>query len=171
MPFTPLHMGPGMAVKALAGERFSLLAFGVAQVAMDIEPLVQMVRGAPVLHGMTHTYLAAMVIAAAVALVAPAPCRLLLRKWNRELAFVRLPWLASPQPLKRLPVIAGAFTGTLSHVALDSLMHGDIRPLAPWSDANGLYGLIPSSALHLACIASGALGLAAWVAFRWKSSR
>ncbi|MCB1770876.1 MAG: hypothetical protein KDJ31_14465 [Candidatus Competibacteraceae bacterium] len=40
MPFTPLHRGPGLAIKALAGRRFSLLTFGIAQVAMDIEPLI-----------------------------------------------------------------------------------------------------------------------------------
>jgi hypothetical protein len=38
MPFTPLHMGPGLAIKALAGHRFSILTFGIAQVAMDVEP-------------------------------------------------------------------------------------------------------------------------------------
>ncbi len=166
MPFTPFHMGPGLAIKALAGDRFSLLAFGVAQVAMDIEPLVGMIRGAPVLHGATHTYAAALVIAGIVALVTPPLCRPLLRRWNREVSLAHLPWLASP-PLKRVPVIAGAFAGTLSHVALDSLMHHDITPLAPWSNTNSLLDLIPLPALHQACIASGALGLAAWLALRW----
>ena len=46
MPFTPRHLGPGFAIKALAGRHFSLLTFGVAQVTMDIEPLVGLIRGA-----------------------------------------------------------------------------------------------------------------------------
>jgi biotin transporter BioY len=66
MPATPLHMGAGLAIKALAGRHFSVLAFGVAQVAMDIEPLVGIISGADVLHGPTHTYLGAFVIAVVV---------------------------------------------------------------------------------------------------------
>lgn len=48
-------MGPGMALKAMAGRHFSLVSFGVAQVAMDIEPLVHMLRGDRMLHGFTHS--------------------------------------------------------------------------------------------------------------------
>ena len=44
MPFTPFHMGAGLALKAVAGRHFSVLTFGIAQVAMDIEPLVGMLR-------------------------------------------------------------------------------------------------------------------------------
>lgn len=33
MPFMHLHMGTGLAIKALAGRRFSLLTFGIAQIA------------------------------------------------------------------------------------------------------------------------------------------
>jgi hypothetical protein len=44
-----------MALKILAGRRFSLISFGVAQVVMDIEPLIGILRGSGVLHGPTHT--------------------------------------------------------------------------------------------------------------------
>ena len=53
MPFTPLHMGPALLLKAGADRRFSLFAFGCAQVLMDIEPLLGLFRHAPVLHGRT----------------------------------------------------------------------------------------------------------------------
>ncbi|NEX21274.1 hypothetical protein G3480_13275 [Thiorhodococcus mannitoliphagus] len=55
MPFTPLHLWPGLALKALGGRHFSFLAFGIAQVAMDIEPLPGLLTGAERLHGPTHT--------------------------------------------------------------------------------------------------------------------
>jgi hypothetical protein len=45
MPFTPFHMGPGLAVKAVFGRYFSLMVFGFSQVAIDIEPLVRIIRG------------------------------------------------------------------------------------------------------------------------------
>jgi len=171
MPFTPLHLGPGLAIKALAGRRFSVLSFGIAQVAMDIEPLLGLVRGSSVLHGPTHTYLAALVIAMVVAIVSPPICRLVLRRWNQELLFHRLGWLVESESFAPLPVIAGAFVGTISHVLLDSIMHFDISPLAPWSDANVLLGLISIGALHQVCILTGLLGVAGWFFTAWRKQR
>ena len=49
--------------------------------------------------------------------------------------------------------------GVYSHVALDSLMHADIRPFAPFSQANPLYQLVSLSTLHLGCVLAGAGGL------------
>ena len=69
MPVTPFHMGPGVAIKAVAGPYFSLMVFGFSQAAMDIESLVRIIRGDAVLHGLTHTYLGATLIGLASAVV------------------------------------------------------------------------------------------------------
>lgn len=167
MPFTPFHLGPGLAVKAVAGRHFSLLTFGIAQVAMDIEPLIGMIRGSDVLHGVTHTYLAATFIALPVALIAPPICRPILQRWHRELAHYRLPWLAAPAPLSRVAVITGALAGTLSHVALDSFMHADMAPLAPWVQSNGLLHVISTGAVYQGCAVAGLLGLLGWAIAGW----
>lgn len=164
-------MGPGLAVKALAGDRFSILTFGIAQMAMDIEPLVVLLRGSSVLHGPTHTYLAALVIAIVVAVVSPPICRPILRRWNRELLLHRMGCLLEPESFARLPAIAGAFVGTVSHVILDSIMHFDISPLAPWSNANTLLGLIPIEALHQFCILAGLFGVVGWFSVAWRRQR
>ncbi len=55
MPFTPFHLGPGALFKAVGGRHFSFMVFGGTQVLMDIEPLLGLIRGWPVLHGYTHT--------------------------------------------------------------------------------------------------------------------
>ena len=34
MPFTPFHLGPGLAIKALGGHRISLLVFAGTQVRL-----------------------------------------------------------------------------------------------------------------------------------------
>lgn len=96
MPFTPFHMGPGLAVKALGGRHFSVLVFGIAQVAMDIEPGIGMLRGADVLHGWTHSYAGATVIGLLVLLLAPPLCRPILRRWNAELQHHRIGCCAHP---------------------------------------------------------------------------
>jgi membrane-bound metal-dependent hydrolase YbcI (DUF457 family) len=60
-------------------------------------------------------------------------------------------------------VIAGALLGAWSHVLLDSIMHADITPLAPFSDDNALHGAISLRALHLSCVVAGAIGLTWWL--------
>jgi membrane-bound metal-dependent hydrolase YbcI (DUF457 family) len=168
MPFTPLHLGPGLAIKALAGRHFSLLSYALAQVAMDIEPLIGLLRNAEVLHGASHTYAAALVIGAIVALVSGPIRRLLLPLWNRELAFHRPAWFSAPPSLGAIPVLAGAFVGTFSHVLLDSLMHAEMSPLAPWAGGNRLLGVLSHEALHQLCMLSGLLGFTIWVALAWR---
>lgn len=167
MPFTPFHMGPGLAIKAVTGRHFSLLAFGVAQVAMDIEPLVGMLTSANVLHGASHTYLAAVPIAAASGLATPLLCRPALRRWNRELAAYDKAWLIESDDFRWLALATGALTGTLTHVALDSIMHHDIHPLAPFSGSNALLAAVPLGTLHAACVVAGFAGALLWLAARW----
>ncbi len=63
MPFTPLHMGPGLFIKSALQNRFSLMVFGWSQILMDIQPLIVMIKGEGHIHGFTHTYLGASLIA------------------------------------------------------------------------------------------------------------
>jgi membrane-bound metal-dependent hydrolase YbcI (DUF457 family) len=53
----------------------------------------------------------------------------------------------------------GAFAGTWSHVVLDSVMHDDIAPFAPFSDANPLLHLVSLATLHWTCAGAGAVAL------------
>lgn len=162
MPFTPFHMGPAMLAGA-PGRYFSVLAFGLAQVAMDIEPLVGLLSGADVLHGRTHTWIIAPLIGLAVGAVSLPLCRGLLAGWHEVLNMLRLPWLCTPGTLSRAMVMRGALAGTLSHVLLDSIMHGDITPFWPFSSSNPLLDLISIPSLHGLCLTSGLLGILLWV--------
>jgi LexA-binding, inner membrane-associated putative hydrolase len=158
MPFTPFHMGPGLAMKALAGRRFSLVVFGVSQVAMDLEVLVRIVRHDPVLHGFTHTYLGATLVAAVSALAGRPLGQLILNRLRPDPEDRFLTWLRGPPRLSWPVAITSALAGTWSHVALDSLMHADMNPWRPFSDGNGLLGAVSIEALHLGCVASAIAG-------------
>lgn len=159
MPITPLHMGPALALKAVAGHRFSLMVFGFSQVLIDIEPIVRILRGDPFLHGFTHTYLGATLIALlSVALGRPV-CQYLLRYWEPDPSSPFLNWLPAPKTISWSAAVAGAFVGTYSHVLLDSVMHWDMHPFAPLFDDNALLHVISVDALHLVCVMAGLFGL------------
>lgn len=159
MPFTPFHMGPGAAIKAVSGANFSLMVFGFSQVAIDLEPLVRILRGDATLHGLSHTYLGAALIAALSIVLGKPVCERLLRLW---LGFARSGWLGllDPDPkISWLAATTGAFVGTFSHVAIDSIMHADMEPLYPVSSSNGLLGAISLGELHLLCLVLGVVGV------------
>lgn len=171
MPFTPYHMGAALLMKPVLQRHFSVITFGFAQVAMDIEPLLGLLNGWDILHGWTHTFLGALLIAPCVA-VLTAPChRPLLRRFNQEVVSVNLHWLAEPEQPTRLAVLSGAFLGTLSHVLLDSLIHYDIRPLAPFSDANPFLNWVSHDGGYSLCVYLGMVGLAGWLMVRWRHRR
>ena len=54
---------------------------------------------------------------------------------------------------------SGALIGAWSHLLLDSLMHEDIKPFSPFTDANPLLGVISMSNLNALCVVSGLLGV------------
>jgi hypothetical protein len=108
MPLTPFHMGPGVAIKAVAGPYFSLMVFGFSQVAMDIEPLVRIIRGDAVLHGLTHTYVGATLIGLASAVVGRPICQLFLNHWTPDPHSPFMNWLRGSKLISWPAAIAGA---------------------------------------------------------------
>ena len=171
MPFTPLHFGPGLALKSITGRWFSLALFCFVQVLIDVEPGVNMLRGAEPIHDFLHTYAGA-TLAAVVALVAGKPvCQRLLRFWNTRLSPAQARWLSFPTEISWLAAATGSFAGAWSHVLLDSFMHADMRPLAPWRAENPLIFFVHVDTLYLSCAAAGAAGLAIYLWQRWRSLR
>jgi len=151
MPFTPFHFGAGALVHAAAPRRVSFLAFCAANVLIDVEPLACMLRGEVPVHRFAHTYVGAVLVAlvtiglwAGAAKAAPA---------------LRLPDVLGWRRLTAPAVALGALLGSVSHVLLDSVMHTDLRPFAPWSDANPLYGVVGLDALLGGCAVAALVGI------------
>jgi len=67
--------------------------------------------------------------------------------------------------LNKLSSLVGGAVGGLTHPILDGIMHRDIRPFWPFTDANPLLGAIGLGALHALCLACGIAG-AIVLAFR-----
>jgi len=151
-------MGPGLALKAVGGRYFSLMLFGFSQVAIDIEPLVRIIRGDAVLHGFTHTYLGATLVGLMSVLIGRPVCQFLLNFWKLDPNSSFLVWLRGPRVISWTAAAVGTFLGTYSHVFLDSIMHSDMRPFAPLVDATPLLHIISVGSLHLMCVLAGVVG-------------
>ena len=159
MPFTPIHFGPGLLLKALVPMRFSFTAFALANVLVDLEPLYHILRGNFPLHGPVHSLLAATTAGA----IAGAGVSVLPKVANAV--------LEDRDPLPRLPgplraefhtsacLLAGMLGG-FSHSVIDSFVYADFRPLAPFSARNPLLGLIGADTLTTWLLIAGFGGFA-----------
>ena len=166
MPITPFHLDPGLVVKAVAGRHVSLMVFGFSRVAMDLEVIVRVIRNDALLHGFSHTYLGATLIGLVSVVVGRPICQALLDCWTPDPKAVFETWLRGAQRISWPAAVVGAFVGIFSQVFLDSIMHADMEPLAPFSGANALLGVVSLGALHVGCALGGVLGvLLAVIAF------
>jgi hypothetical protein len=82
MPFTPFHMGPALAAKAVLGRHFSIPVYGFTQVAIDSEVLAGYpFRGDLSFHKLMHTFAGATAAAALTLFLRPALARGM-KWWN-----------------------------------------------------------------------------------------
>ena len=148
MPITPFHFGPGLLLKALAPRGISFTAFAAANVAIDVESVVNLLAGRYPVHALLHTFPAALAVGFAAGLGVAGLGRLVRR------------WPAAEVGLR--PALWGGALGGLTHPLLDGVMHPDIRPFLPVSAENPLLGALDLGLLHSLCVAAavvGALGL------------
>ena len=145
MPFTPFHMGLGLAAKAVAPRLVSLQVFGLAQVAMDVQPAVATAMGSSVLHGWTHTLWGAVPVALASVVIWRVIEGRRIWRWTFERLSIDSLWVTS-------------FVAVWSHVLLDALIHRDMgstRALLP-----GLGDVFYShDVVEIACMVAASLGL------------
>jgi membrane-bound metal-dependent hydrolase YbcI (DUF457 family) len=152
MPITPFHFGPGAALHAAVPQQVSFLSFCAANVLIDVEPLYFIVTDQYPLHRFLHT-----LGGATVAVMVTTAFFMACLKLSR---LRRLPNPLGWQQLTLLPVVLGAALGAYSHILLDAVMHGDMMPFAPFSQANPLLYVVSIEALQWGCVAAGAVGLA-----------
>ncbi len=160
MPITPFHLGPALAAKAVAPKHLSFLVFGFAQVGIDIE-VVPFFFGFPgewPAHPFLHTYAGATVVAVFAVVVGRPVLERAIGLWNRLVARDLEGKFSIEPRIPLVPAVSGALVGGYSHVLLDSIMHSDVRPFFPWSDANPLLGLMSVLDLYLLCVVLGILG-------------
>jgi membrane-bound metal-dependent hydrolase YbcI (DUF457 family) len=146
VPVTPFHFGPGLLLGLVGRKNFSLGTFMAVNVVIDVESGWHLATHAYPVHTFLHTALGASLAALVV-----APTWWFARRRTPAA-------LGGPRPVAPRAAALGAALGAWSHVVLDGIMHGDVRPLAPWSAENPLLHLVPLADLHSLCIGAGLVG-------------
>lgn len=170
MPVTPFHFGPGALMKVLVPTGFSWTVFALANILIDLEPIFLFVRTGDPAHPWLHTLPGALAVAAAAVAARPL-CEAWLRFWNRRLDAAQARWLGVVPNISMAQAWAGALLGSLSHLALDALMHADVSPLWPFVADNPWRGVVPLDVLHWSCAAAGGVALLVWGARRFVGVR
>ena len=160
MPFTPFHFGPATLLKAIGPRYFSLVAFVASQVVIDVESGYHLVRREWPVHRLAHT----LPIATLVGVVTGVLVWLV----GRRLTPSSEPAVQAEARLG--PALLGGFLGGATHPVLDGIMHHDVHPFWPLTDANPLLSAVSLRALHLWCFATGVLG-AGILMYRWVATR
>ena len=168
MPFTPLHLGPALFFGMVLLRFIDLPTFLVANVIVDVEPLVILTLGLHrtdslglPLHGLFHSFLGGTFAALLLALV-------MIRMRGYLEPLMRLVGLDHrPSPRN---VFAAALSGVYLHILLDSLLYADIRPFYPSSYNPFLGGMAAAFGVWWFCIVTGLIGVALLV-FRLARTR
>lgn len=159
MPVTPLHLGPGIVLKAAFGKRMSLTVFSFSQVLMDVEVFGRLLLGAGQLHGFTNSITGATAVLLPAVLIGRPVCTWALTWWNRNLSPTDK-FLRPVEPSISLEAAwAGATLGVYSHWLLDALMHADARPFWPFSSANPFADWLSVNAINTGCVAFLLVGI------------
>jgi membrane-bound metal-dependent hydrolase YbcI (DUF457 family) len=170
MPFTPFHFGPGALIKAYAPRHVSFTVFAFSQVLIDIEPLYYMLHREYPIHRFFHSYIGATLIVVAAYLLGRPICGLVLTAITKRLKFTIKSFSSATRTIQHLPALLGAAAGAYSHVLLDSIMHSDIRPFAPFFEYNYLFLSISVAELHAFCVVAGLFGTLV-LCFRWLETK
>jgi len=143
MPFTPFHFGPSATVAIPLYKQIDVFAFVLANVVIDIEPLLVMTSNLHYpLHGYAHTFIGAIALGAIWGITAwifRAPIKMIMQN------VFRFPF----EPSKTKMILSGSM-GACFHILLDSPLYADIKPFYPIT-VNPLYGILGHSAIYTLC--------------------
>jgi membrane-bound metal-dependent hydrolase YbcI (DUF457 family) len=145
MPFTPLHLGPALTVGLPLRKYMHLPTFILANVVLDVEPLLIMLLGLDYpLHGYLHTFLSAIIVGILLGYVMFSLER------HLKVVYLKLQLETSKTlPLKSF-LIAGV-SGTALHVLLDALLYSEMHPFLPLTANPFLSFHMSSLSVYLFC--------------------
>jgi membrane-bound metal-dependent hydrolase YbcI (DUF457 family) len=164
MPATPYHLGPGLLIKAAAPRQFSMAAYSLTQIVIDLESGYYLLHKNPPIHRALHTFALGGLIGFLCGLIVAR-----LGAWLARPRDVVGEALAAEYRLS-VAVLSGIFGGLL-HPVLDAIIYTDIRPFRPFSSANPLYGLVSTRTVYQFCVVTALVGAALLLAWERRPRR
>ena len=160
MPITPFHIIAAAPIKAIIPRHFSWSIFTLTNVFIDLEPITYFVFTGVPSHKFFHSIFGATLLGFISALYFRKLCGNYIMKWNKNLHPIDRKWLeVRNSKIHLFEGITGGLLGAWSHLALDSLMHQDIKPFWPFSSRNIFLDLLsPSSVLYI-CMTCFIIGI------------
>jgi len=151
LPFTPFHLGPGLAFGLALRRRLHAPTFIIANLIVDVEPfIILLLKLRLPLHWVLHSLLGALSLGILLAFTMYS-----LRKYFTD--FFRVLRLEYSDLSLKNYVLAGT-TGTLFHVILDYPLYSDIKPFYPLT-YNPLYNPNLTIQIYMFCSIMFILGL------------
>mgnify|MGYP000557146157 CR=1 FL=1 len=150
MPFTPFHLGPALLIGLLMFNLLDLPTFLIANVIVDIEPLLVLVLGLPL---PLHTYLGGSILATSLTLIM-ARARAHLTGLTKALQV--------EQEYSVKTIGLSSFSGIYIHILLDSFLYSEMKPLYPLT-VNPFLGMLSSAQVYTLCTVSLAIGAAIYI--------
>ncbi|MCW4051252.1 MAG: hypothetical protein NWE89_16125 [Candidatus Bathyarchaeota archaeon] len=133
MPFTPLHLGPGLLVALVLYPLLDLPTLLLATIILDIEPLLVLLLNLPQpLHGPYHSLTVSTMPALAIAIV---------MYFARRYTEPYMERIRLPQKTHAKHYVAGALVGVWLHVLMDAVLYPEMTLIYPFQ-WNPLLGLI-----------------------------
>ncbi len=150
MPFTPYHLGPALLLGVVFFPFVDIIALLVGSIILDIEPLIILMTGTGLpLHGISHTYL----VATIVALLTTGIIWVLRGPLYEILSIFRI----NQEPSVKRIGLSSIF-GTYSHVLMDSFLYPEMNPFFPIL-GNPFLGLVSAAIIYQFCLYCGIVGL------------
>jgi membrane-bound metal-dependent hydrolase YbcI (DUF457 family) len=164
MPITPFHIIAAAPIKAIIPRHFSWSIFTLTNIFIDLEPITYFIITGTPSHKFFHSILGATFLGLICALFFRKLCGNYITKWNKNLHPIDHKWFGvKNSTISLFEGITGGLIGAWSHLALDSMMHPDIKPFWPFSFSNSLLLLMsPNSILYL-CFGLLSLGVIIFV--------
>lgn len=136
MPFTPYHLGIALLVGVVFYKYLDMIGILVGSVILDVWPFLVLVFGLPYnFHGISHSFLAALVVALIIAAIRFGLNNVLNLKRTFSAIFL------------------GSVIGTFSHVLLDAPLYNDMVPFWPssWNPFFGLFSYRDAVIFSVVC--------------------
>ena len=142
MPFTPYHFGAHACTSLPFCKRLDVFTFLLANVVIDIEPLLVMILGLDYpLHGYFHTFLGGGFVGFIWALTV----FVFRNRVARIMKVAHIPY----NPQLKIVIISGIF-GAWLHVLFDSPLYYDMRPFFP-VNSNPFLGMVSAQDMYTMC--------------------